>query len=237
MIYIYRDAGREYIFDFGYSNTRVSETCETSSAVDEKMLIISMLMQIVMEFAVIFVSLIVQVLTEMPVLSFFSLLSNPVMITSHVLGFICSITWALYSFKTLPNYLVCSSNDPCMCGFPLYNSVCSNPDDVDTHDEIATNQQSHELALVASVLALVVTLLLIGIVFWKIQANKRVTALQAAFQVQSLALSLLFSYNIPYPRVTSYTPISLTGDLPSLITRCNHSHCPFSPLITASLLV
>jgi len=29
----------------------------------------------------------------------------------------------------------------------------------------------------------------------------------------------------------------LTGDLPSLITRCTHSHCPFYSLITSSLLV
>ena len=46
----------------------------------------------------------------------------------------------------------------------------------------------------------------------------------------SLSLLFLFQYNL------FSSLINLTGDLPSLVTRCNHSHCPFSSLITSSLL-
>ena len=46
--------------------------------------------------------------------------------------------------------------------------------------------------------------------------------------MQSLIFSLLFK-----PVICSYYTYP-TGDLPSLVTRCNHSHCPFSSLITSS---
>ena len=49
-------------------------------------------------------------------------------------------------------------------------------------------------------------------------------------EVQSLALSLLSSCNLFSPR------IHLTGDLPNLVTRRNHSHCTFSPLIYSPLI-
>ena len=47
-------------------------------------------------------------------------------------------------------------------------------------------------------------------------------------QVQSLSVSLLFSYNLVSTRIHP------TGNLPS---RVNHSHCPFSSLIFSSLLL
>ena len=55
--------------------------------------------------------------------------------------------------------------------------------------------------------------------------NIRGTPLEV-MQVQSVSLSLIFSYNL-----------YLTGDLPSLVTCCNHSYCPFSSIIFYYLLL
>ena len=54
-------------------------------------------------------------------------------------------------------------------------------------------------------------------------------------QVQSLSLSLLFSFITV--SLLLLPLIHPTGDMPSLVTRCNPSHCLFSSLITASLLL
>jgi len=50
-------------------------------------------------------------------------------------------------------------------------------------------------------------------------------------QVQSLSFPRFFSYLLLSPLIHP------TGNLPSLVTRCNHSHCYFSSLISSSLLL
>ena len=49
-------------------------------------------------------------------------------------------------------------------------------------------------------------------------------------QVKPVSLYLLLSYY----SIFSPLIIHLTGHLPSIITRCNHSHCPFSSRITSA---
>ena len=61
-----------------------------------------------------------------------------------------------------------------------------------------------------------------GIQDYIIEPMKGSTSVGKPTQVQALSLSLLFSCNLSY-----YTPTPI-GDLPSLVTECNRSLCPFS---------
>ena len=58
--------------------------------------------------------------------------------------------------------------------------------------------------------------------------GRRMTPVEVFARTEAITLEqvqpLAFSYNLFFP---SYTPTP-TVNLPSLVTRCNHSHCPFS---------
>jgi len=117
MFIIYAD--HRMVFDLGYE--------DSFTPVNNSVLMLQMMLELFAELSVDSICTYVELKNDIDVLGAIGKIDHPVFLVGWAGVMLLSSAFALNAFKTVPNFVFCSSTDPCSCNpnaFPLYQPVC-----------------------------------------------------------------------------------------------------------------
>jgi len=103
-----------------------------------------MLLELLNEFSVDSVCTYVELKNDIDVFECINEIDHPLAFVGWVNILAFSVFFSLNAFKTVPNFVFCSSTDPCSCSkiaFPLYTELCESASKNHTSSSAESDQQ------------------------------------------------------------------------------------------------